>query len=223
MNALMQHGDLRQQIVSVCLSLAPKGLSRGTSGNVSVRVPGGYLVTPSGVPYEALTPASMVQLGLDDTPDEDVFPRPSSEWRFHRDIYRARPDSQAIVHAHPPFSTALACMNLGIPAFHYMVAAAGGNDIRCAQYATFGTQELSDSIVVAMQDRKACLIGNHGIVAIGANLASALSLAVTVEDLSEQYVLVMQMAGTSAKPTILSDQEMALVLEKFKTYGVAKK
>jgi L-fuculose-phosphate aldolase len=215
----MNHADLRQQIVSVSLDLAPKNLSRGTSGNVSARVPDGYLITPSGVPYEALTAQSIVLMGLEETPDEDVFPRPSSEWRFHRDIYRARADAQAIVHAHPPFSTALACMNQGIPAFHYMVAAAGGNNLRCAEYATFGTQALSDSILVAMQDRKACLIGNHGIVAIGSNLQGALSLAVTVEDLSEQYVRVLQMG----KPVILSDDEMARVLEKFKTYGKAKK
>lgn len=215
----MNHADLRQQIVAVSLDLAPKQLSRGTSGNVSARVPDGYLITPSGVPYEALTAQSIVLMGLDDTPDEDAFPRPSSEWRFHRDIYRARTDAAAIVHAHPPFSTAIACMNQGIPAFHYMVAAAGGNNVRCANYATFGTQELSDSILVAMQDRKACLIGNHGIVAIGSNLQGALSLAVTVEDLSEQYVRVLQMG----KPVILSDDEMARVIEKFKTYGKAKK
>lgn len=215
----MNHAHLRQQIVNVSLDLAPKGLSRGTSGNVSARVPEGYLITPSGVPYEALTPESIVSVGLDETPDEDTFPRPSSEWRFHRDIYRARPDAQAIVHAHPPFSTALACMNQGIPAFHYMVAAAGGNDLRCATYATFGTQELSDSILVALQDRKACLIGNHGIVAMGSNLAAALALAVTVEDLAEQYVRVLQMG----KPVLLPDDEMARVLEKFKTYGKAKR
>ncbi|MDX2024454.1 MAG: class II aldolase/adducin family protein [Deltaproteobacteria bacterium] len=215
----MNHAHLRQQIVNVSLDLAPKGLSRGTSGNVSARVPEGYLITPSGVPYEALTPESIVSVGLDETPDEDTFPRPSSEWRFHRDIYRARPDAQAIVHAHPPFSTALACMNQGIPAFHYMVAAAGGNDLRCATYATFGTQELSDSILVALQDRKACLIGNHGIVAMGSNLAAALALTVTVEDLAEQYVRVLQMG----KPVLLPDDEMARVLEKFKTYGKAKR
>jgi len=215
----MQHAELRQQIVTVSLDLAPKQLSRGTSGNVSARVPEGYLITPSGVPYEALTAQSIVMLGLDENPDEDAFPRPSSEWRFHRDIYRARADAQAIVHAHPPFSTSIACMNQSIPAFHYMIAAAGGNNLRCAHYATFGTQELSDSILVAMQDRKACLIGNHGIVAIGSNLTAALSLAVTVEDLAEQYVRVLQMG----EPVILSDDEMALVLEKFKTYGKPKK
>lgn len=215
----MQHAELRQQIVAVSLDLAPKQLSRGTSGNVSARVPEGYLITPSGVPYEALTAQSIVMLGLDENPDEDAFPRPSSEWRFHRDIYRARADAQAIVHAHPPFSTSIACMNQSIPAFHYMIAAAGGNNLRCAHYATFGTQELSDSILVAIHDRKACLIGNHGIVAIGSNLTAALSLAVTVEDLAEQYVRVLQMG----EPVILSDDEMALVLEKFKTYGKPKK
>lgn len=199
----------------VSLRLTPQGLSRGTSGNVSARTPEGYLVTPSGVPYDALTPESLVALGLDETPDEEAFPRPSSEWRFHRDIYRARPDVQAVVHAHPPFSTALACMNVGIPAFHYMVAAAGGRDLRCARYATFGTQELSDSILEALAGRKACLIGNHGIVAVGSSLDAALALAVTVEDLAEQYVRVRQMG----EPCLLPDDEMDRVLEKFKSYG----
>lgn len=218
----MEHAALRNEIVSVCLKLTPSGLSRGTSGNVSARAThegrDGYWITPSGVPYEALTPQSLLWLALEDTPDEDAFPRPSSEWRFHRDIYRARPDAQAVVHAHPPFATALACGRRAIPAFHYMVAAAGGHDLRCADYATFGTQELSDAILRALAGRTACLIGNHGIVALGAHLQAAFNLAVTVEDLAEQYVRVLQMG----EPVLLPDDEMDRVLEKFKTYGRKK-
>lgn len=215
----MQHLELRQAIVGISQRLTPLALSRGTSGNVSARTPEGYLVTPSGVPYEALTPQSLVALGLHEEPDEEAFPRPSSEWRFHRDIYAARPEVAAIVHAHPPFATALACMHSPIPAFHYMVAAAGGRDVRCARYATFGTQELSDSILEALHGRKACLIGNHGIVATGNSLEAALALAVTIEDLSEQYVRVRQMGQAHMLP----DDEMDRVLEKFKTYGKPKR
>lgn len=214
----MKHDSLRQSIIRVCQQFAPQGLSRGTSGNVSARTPKGYLITPSGVPYDGLRPDSLVSLKLTETPDEDAFPRPSSEWRFHRDIYQARPEVMAVVHAHPPFATALACLHRGIPAFHYMVAAAGGRDLRCARYATFGTQELSDSILTALADRKACLIGNHGIVAVGPSVHDAFALAVTVEDLAEQYVRVLQMG----EPVLLSDEEMDRVLEKFKSYGKAK-
>ncbi len=214
----MKHDSLRQSIVRVCQQFAPQGLSRGTSGNVSARTPKGYLITPSGIPYADLRANSLASLKLTETPDEDAFPRPSSEWRFHRDIYQARPEVSAVVHAHPPFATALACLERGIPAFHYMVAAGGGRDLRCARYATFGTQELSDSILAALQDRKACLIGNHGIVAVGPSVQTAFALAVTVEDLAEQYVRVLQMAD----PVLLPDEEMDRVLEKFRSYGKPK-
>ena len=214
----MHQDSLRQSIVRVCQQLTPQGLSRGTSGNVSARTNTGYLITPSGLPYDALNAESLLELGLHETPDEEAFPRPSSEWRFHRDIYQSKPDVRAIVHAHPALSTALACMNRGIPAFHYMVAAAGGRDVPCARYATFGTQALSDSILLALTDRKACLIGNHGIVAVGSSLDGALSLARTIEDLAEQYVRVLQMG----EPVLLPDDEMDRVLEKFRSYGKPK-
>ncbi len=140
---------------------------------------------------------------------------PSSEWRFHRDIYAARGDAQAIVHTHAPFATTLACMHRGIPPFHYMVAVAGGNDIRCAPYATFGTQELSDHAVAALAGRRACLLANHGMIAVGASLERALALAVEVETLAETYWRALQVG----EPVLLPDAEMARVLEKFATYG----
>ena len=140
---------------------------------------------------------------------------PSSEWRFHRDIYVARADAHAIVHTHAPFATSLACLHRGIPPFHYMVAVAGGNDIRCAPYATFGTQELSDHALAALAGRDACLLANHGMIALGASLAKALALAVEVETLAEMYWRALQIG----EPVLLSDAEMDVVLEKFRTYG----
>ena len=142
---------------------------------------------------------------------------PSSEWRFHRDIYVARPELNAIVHAHSPFATTLACLARDIPAFHYMIAVAGGKDIRCAPYATFGTQELSDRALVALEGRQACLLANHGMIAVGSSLAKALALAVEVEALAEQYWRALQIGA----PNLLSDAEMDIVLKKFQTYGQA--
>ena len=183
---------------------------------------------------DALRREVFVSLGLGDMPfvhgrTEDIVAMPiageaepargtrvpSSEWRIHRDIYRARPDTAAIVHTHAPFATSLACLNRGIPAFHYMVAVAGGKDIRCAPYATFGTQALSDHAVAALDGRKACLLANHGMIAIGAALPAALALAVEVETLAEMYWRALQLG----EPVVLSDAEMDLVIAKFRTYG----
>lgn len=206
---------LRRAIVEVARALRPEGLSRGTSGNVSARAGRGYLITASGVPNQRLGPRDVVQLGLDETPTEALRPQPSSEWRIHRDIYRARPEAGAIVHAHPPFATALACLRRGIPSFHYMVAVAGGADIRCSGYATFGTQELSDQVLTALEGRSACLVGNHGIVAFASSVSQALALAVEVETCAEQYVRALQIG----EPALLDAAEMARVVEKFKGYG----
>jgi L-fuculose-phosphate aldolase len=188
-------------------------INRSTSGNVSARTGDGFLVTPSGLPYEETTPEDIAAVTLG---GQASGPRqPSTEWRFHRDIYAARHDVGAIVHTHSTFATTLACLGRGIPAFHYMVAVAGGKDIRCAGYATFGTQALSDHTLVALAARKACLLANHGMIAVGASLAAALTLAVEVEALAEQYWRALQI-GT---PNLLSDSEMDTVLEKFRTYG----
>ena len=205
---------LRMMVLAACRELTRRGLTHGTSGNVSVRCDERrFFVSPSGMDYELLQ--------ADDVPLMDLEGRwfgrhrPSSEWRFHRDILRSRPDVGAIVHTHSPRATALACTGRGIPAFHYMVAIAGGRDIRCAPYHTFGTQELSDAALAALRDRKACLLANHGVIATGADLASAMRLAGEVENLALQYGVAL----TLGEIRILDDAEMSRVIEKFRTYG----
>ncbi len=188
------------------------GLNQGSSGNVSVRTREGFLITPSAQDMAALTAADMVPLDMAGAVLGEG--RPSSEWRFHRDIYAAFPAAAAVVHAHSPFAVALACLRRDIPAFHYMVALAGGVDIRCAAYATFGTQALSDAVLAALQDRSACLMANHGLLAWGSSLPAALALAREVEALCGQYLRACQVGA----PVLLSAAEMQDVLEKFKDY-----
>jgi len=208
---------LREAVVATARAMNAAGINRGKSGNVSARwCDGGFdgfLVTPTGVPYDLTTPDQVVAMTLAGEARGTMLP--SSEWRFHRDIYVARADARAIVHTHAPFATTLACMQRGIPPFHYMIAVAGGKDIRCAPYATFGTQELSDHAVAALTGRRACLLANHGMIAIGASLDAALALAVEVETLAEMYWRALQVG----EPALLPDAEMARVLEKFATYG----
>jgi L-fuculose-phosphate aldolase len=211
---------LREAVVATAREMNALGINRGKSGNVSARWRDGnvegYLITPSGMPYASIAPADIVAMPLDGVEDAARGTRrPSSEWRFHRDIYRARGDASAIVHTHSPFATSLACLRRGIPAFHYMVAVAGGDDIRCAPYATFGTQALSDHAVAALEGRRACLLANHGMIAIGASLATALALAVEVETLAEMYWRAQQLG----EPVLLSTAEMEVVIAKFRTYG----
>jgi L-fuculose-phosphate aldolase len=209
----MSELGLRQQIIATALRMNELRINRGRSGNVSARTGDGFLVTPSGLPYEETSPediAAVTLAGVASGPRQ-----PSTEWRFHRDIYAARHDVGAIVHTHSTFATTLACLGRGIPAFHYMVAVAGGKDIRCADYATFGTQALSDHALVALAARKACLLANHGMIAVGGSLADALALAVEVEALAEQYWRTLQ----TGMPNLLSDAEMDVVLEKFSSYG----
>lgn len=193
--------------------LVAMGLSHGTSGNLSVRTAGGLLITPSGIPYDAIGPGDIVPLAEDGTPAPGSA-APSSEWRIHRDIYAARPDAGAVVHAHPPHATAIACLRRDIPAAHYMVAAAGGSSIRCATYATFGTAELSANTLTALEGRQACLLANHGIVALGADLTRALALAHEVERVAEVYGRAL----AAGAPVILDDAEMARVLERYRSY-----
>lgn len=190
------------------------GLNRGTAGNLSARTSQGFLVTPSGIAADALTPETIVHM---DTAGEVLSSSgaPSSEWRFHRDIYAARSDVRAIVHSHSSYATALSCHRRGVPSFHYMVAVAGGSDIRCAPYALFGSQALSDGALEALADRRACLLANHGQIAVGQNVAKAIALAVEVEELARQYNLAMAFG----EPVLLNDTEMQAVLERFKTYG----
>jgi L-fuculose-phosphate aldolase len=205
--------ELRREIIATALAMNELRINRGKSGNVSARGGGGLLVTPSGLAYEATQPADIVALTLEG--EAHGHRPPSSEWRFHRDIYAARPEVMGVVHAHPPFATALACLGRGIPAFHYMIAIAGGTDIRCAPYATFGTQELSDRALAALEERRACLLANHGMIAVGDSLAAALALAVEVEALAEQYWRALQIG----EPNLLSEEEMRRVLDKFSAYG----
>ena len=204
---------LRKKIIATALEMNARGLNRGKSGNVSARFDAGFLVTPTGMAYESTQTVDIVAMTQDGAA---LGPRlPSSEWRFHRDIYAARREVGAIVHVHSPFATSIACLGRDIPPFHYMIAVAGGKDIRCAAYATFGTQQLSDHALCALEGRKACLLANHGMIAIGASLTAALALAVEVEALAEQYWRALQI-GT---PNLLSDVEMEIVLEKFRSYG----
>jgi L-fuculose-phosphate aldolase len=205
--------ELHRQLIETAISMNVSGINRGTSGNLSVRTDSGFLISPSGMDYSELVPEDIVAMNLDGEWG-DSNP-PSSEWRIHRDIYIRREDALAIVHAHPTFCATLACLGKPIPAFHYMVAVAGGKDIRCSPYATFGTQELSDHVLTALEDRKACLMANHGIVCLGRDLPGALALAIEVEQLAQVYYQCL----VAGEPVVLDDAEMERVLEKFKTYG----
>lgn len=207
--------QLRKQIIATALAMNSPGINRGTSGNVSARRESGFLITPSGLPYEDTKPSDIVFV---DAAGKARGKRlPSSEWRFHHDIYRSRSDVGAVVHTHSSFATTLACVGKNVPAFHYMIAVAGGDSIRCAPYATFGTQQLSTNALKALKDRKACLLANHGMITTGPNLEKALALTVEVEALCEQYWRALQIG----KPAILSAKEMRTVLKKFATYGQA--
>ncbi|MGH8202929.1 MAG: class II aldolase/adducin family protein [Steroidobacteraceae bacterium] len=206
--------DLRAAVIAGCRALVGVGLTYGTSGNVSVRRDSSSLfVSPTGMAYEGLEPDDVPLVTLDGR----WFGRrrPSSEWRFHRDIMAARPQVGAIVHAHSRHATALACTGRGIPAFHYMVAVAGGDDIRCAPYHTFGTQQLSDAALSALEGRSACLLAHHGIIALGGDLTAALKLAGEVESLAAQYCAALALGNVGQ----LDAAEMRRVVEKFRTYG----
>lgn len=211
----MRHFDLRAKIIKTALALNSTGLSAGASGNVSARVENeGFLITPSGVKYHKLRPEDIVFMDFAGNVIQGEYV-PSSEWRFHMDVYNSRRPAKAIVHAHPPYATALACLNKGIPAFHYMVAIAGGKNIRCCRYEPFGTPELSHAVLEALDGRRACLMSHHGLITYGDNLEKAMSLAVEVEVLAQQYQLVLQMG----EPELLSDQQMEDVMHRFWTYG----
>ena len=205
--------DLRQAVIATALGMNALGINRGKSGNISARIETGFLITPSGMPYAESAPEDVVAMGRDGSADGRR--RPSSEWRFHRDIYASRGDVDAVVHTHSPFATTLACLDRGIPPFHYMVAVAGGADIRCAPYATFGTQQLSDHALHALAGRRACLLAHHGMIAVGASLKAALALAVEVETLAEMYWRALQIG----EPANLSSDELDTVLRKFDDYG----
>jgi L-fuculose-phosphate aldolase len=206
---------LRAAIVRVAQAADRAGFCPSKSGNVSARFGGGLLITPSGLPYAGTEPSDIVALSLDGEAAPGAQ-KPSSEWPFHTAIYRARPDAQAIVHTHSPKATALSCVRRGIPAFHYMIALAGGPDIRCAEYATFGSQDLADNAVAGLEGRKAVLLANHGVIAIGATLDGAFTIAAEVENLAGQYLALL---AAGLEPVILDEAEMVRVGQKFAGYG----
>ena len=207
----------RENLLSIAQKLIETGLNKGTAGNASVRLKengsDGFLLTPSGMAVEDMRAASMVQMQFDGSYEQGKIP--SSEWRFHRDILASRADINAVVHTHSMFATTLACLHKDIPPFHYMIAVVGGDTIRCAPYALFGSQALSDNALAALIDRKACLLANHGMIALGRDLDDALAVTVEVENLCEQYWRALQLGD----PHILSETEMYEVFQQFKGYG----
>ena len=204
----------REQLLKIAQKLIATGLNKGTAGNASVRCEGGFLVTPSGMAVEDMSAASMVKMQFDGSFELEKIP--SSEWRFHCDILNNRPEINAVIHTHSMFATTLACLHKDIPPFHYMIAVVGGDTIRCAPYALFGSQALSDNALTALIDRKACLLANHGMIALGYDLEDALAVTVEVENLCEQYWRILQL---DAKPPLLSEDEMREVFQQFKGYG----
>ena len=205
---------LRLRLATLARRFSAQGMNPGRSGNFSARVHSGFVITPSGAPYDTLHPDDLVYI------DEQVGfgggqGRPSTEWRLHRDIYARVPDARAVVHTHSPFATTLACLGRGIPAFHYEVAFAGGADIRCAPYATFGTNALAASAVEALAGRTACLLANHGMIAVGKSLSAALATTVKLETLARQYLLACQ----AGEPVILPDDEIERVRGRYANYG----
>lgn len=204
---------LREALVATARRMVGEGLNRGAAGNLSARCNEGFLITPTGMPPETFTAADVVLMNMDGS--HQGARRPSSEWRFHRDLYAAHPDAGAVLHAHSPFATSLACLRRDIPPFHYMIARFGGTTVRCADYAIFGSQELSDAALAAMAGRCACLLGNHGMLVYGDDLDDALALGIELETLCEQYWRALQVGS----PVLLDAAEMQRVLEKFKGYG----
>lgn len=205
---------LREQLIETAIAMNASGLNKGTSGNLSLRHDGGMLITPSGMDYDRLRADDIVW--TDFTGHGKGKRKPSSEWHFHAAIYQHHPEANAVLHAHPVNCTALACLERGIPAFHYMVAMAGGKDIRCAAYATFGSRELSEKVIEALDGRKACLMSHHGLTCFESDLSRVLALAAEVEHLAAVYCRVLAIGDAE----ILDDDEMARVLEKFKSYRV---
>ena len=209
----MQHVELRREIIRTCQRMNALRLNQGTSGNIGVRIGDRYLLTPSGMDYDAMAPVDIVLMGFDGSYAGRRIP--STEWRFHRDILRRRPEVDVVIHTHARFCTTLAIHGRAIPAIHYMVAVAGGTDIRCAPYVTPTTQALSDVALAALEGRRACLLAHHGVIVIGESLSSTLALLVEVENLAEQYWRALQIGA----PPILSEAQMAGVFEIMRTYG----
>ena len=207
----------KKELVKTTEYLNNKNINRGSSGNLSYRTTNGFMITPSSIPNDKLNEKSCVQMAFDGTYKNKL--KPSTEWRIHRDIYLKREDIFAIIHAHPTFSTAIACMNIDIPSFHYMIAVAGGDNVRCARYATFGTEQLSKNVIKALDNRSACLMANHGLIVGEKNLKFALKLTEEVENLSKQYLQILK---SGKKPVLLSKNEMKKNIKKIKDYNYGK-
>ncbi len=210
----MSNTELRERMVATCRQMNATGINQGTAGNLSARCGDGFLITPSSLPYDDMCPDDLVEMDFEGTYAGRV---PSSEWRFHRDILQSRTDIDVVLHCHSVYATTLACHHRNIPAFHYMVGIAGGTTIRCSDYATFGTQELSDVALRALEDRLACLLGQHGQISLGRSLDQALWLATEIETLSRLYVQALPLG----EPPILSDEEMTRVIDQMQrmSYG----
>ena len=206
--------ETRQAIIDACLRMNAEGINQGTSGNISVRAGEEMLITPSGIPYDQLTPDDIVRVSLESCAPRGLH-KPSSEWRFHRDLLVARPDMQVVVHAHPVHCTALAMLREPIPACHYMVGLFGGTDVPVASYARYGSAALSEAVVAAMADRHGCLMANHGATVLGEDLGKALWRLGELEMLAQSYLA----ARAAGDVVLLSDQEMAEAIEAFKDYG----
>lgn len=209
----LKYLDLRREVIETCLKMNADGINQGTSGNVSVRNDEGFLITASGIAYEKMKPTHVIEMDLEGNYRGDYLP--STEWRMHMDIFRARPEAKAIVHVHSTYATALACLRREVPAFHYMIGVTGGTSLRVSDYAEFGTQELSDTMLKALEGRTACLLANHGQICFGPSLSRALWLAGEIESLCHQYWA----ACLAGKPVILDEGQMVSVLRRFKTYG----
>jgi L-fuculose-phosphate aldolase len=205
--------SLRKAVIETCLAMNEEGINQGTSGNVSVRTEEGFLITASGIPYKKMKPEHIVEMDLEGGYRGDYLP--STEWRMHLDIFKARPEAGAIVHVHSTYATAIACLRKEVPAFHYMIGVTGGTSLRVSDYAEFGTAELSATMLKAMEGRTACLLANHGQICFGPTLEKALWLAGEIEALCKQYWAAI----VAGKPIVLSDAEMTSVLKRFKTYG----
>ena len=204
---------LRRAVAATCRRTNELGINEGTAGNVSARIKGGFVISPSGIPYDALRPEQVVEMDMEGGYLGDW--KPSTEWRMHMDIFRTRPEAGGIIHVHANHAASLSCLRQEIPAFHYMIGVTGGPTLRCAEYATYGTPELSENMLKALEDRRACLLANHGFICFAETLDAVLALAVEIETLCKQYVIARQVG----QPCILDDEEMAVVLERFKGYG----
>jgi len=207
--------NICKEIIRTCIEMESRGINQGTSGNLSIKYKNGFLITPSSVPYTEMRPEDIVEMNWN---GEFVGKQPSSEWRFHRDILKNRNDINVVLHCHSINATSLSCHNKDIPAFHYIVGLAGGNNIRCAKYATFGSQELANYALIAIKDRLACLLGHHGMICLGKTFKQALMLGCEVEAMAKMYIKALSIGNTD----VLSNEEMDKVVKRMERMSYGK-